>query len=109
VQSANDATAFVACDCNSTPNSAAQVEIRRRGWIDTALALHQDQPTSDQDIGATKPTVTTRIDYVFIRAHSLLKLASSRRFMNTSAASTALPSGRLWPSDHYGVTDTVTR
>jgi endonuclease/exonuclease/phosphatase family metal-dependent hydrolase len=109
LQSAHDSTAFVACDCNSTPSSPAQAEIRRRGWVDTALSLHQDKPTADQDIGATKPTVTTRIDYVFIRADSAWKVASSRRFMNTSAASTTQQSGRLWPSDHYGVIDTITR
>lgn len=105
-QSEQDSTAFVVCDCNSTPSSKAQAEIRRRYWIDTALAMHAVGPTSDQDIGATAPTVTTRIDYIFLRPGSALKLTDSRLFMNTPAISTTEPSGRLWPSDHYGVIDT---
>jgi endonuclease/exonuclease/phosphatase family metal-dependent hydrolase len=106
-QSAGDDTALVVCDCNSTPDSAAQEEIRRRDWIDTAKRLNRDKPTSDQDITSIGPTVTDRIDYVFLRGGSALRLTGSRPFMNVPVVSTSEPTGRLWPSDHYGVIDTL--
>ena len=106
-QSAKDDSAFLVCDCNSLPWSKAQTALRDNGWTDTYRALHPNGgPTADQQIDASHPTVSDRIDYVFMRwPHSWLGLRTSTRFMNTPAHSTATKSGWLWPSDHWGVID----
>jgi len=107
-QSADDASAFIVCDCNSVASDSAQAAIRNGGWRDTYRALNSDAgATADQKLGATRSTTTARIDYVFERTGSALGLQSSARFMNHSAPSPLERSGQLWPSDHYGVIDVV--
>ncbi|MDX6285032.1 MAG: hypothetical protein QOG53_517 [Frankiales bacterium] len=106
-QSAGDKTALVVCDCNSTTESQAQHVIRNAGWYDTALRLQADAPTADQDITSATSTVSDRIDYVFLRSDSRLQVTASKRFMSTPVHSAATSTGWLWPSDHYGVIDTL--
>jgi endonuclease/exonuclease/phosphatase family metal-dependent hydrolase len=107
-RSRHDRSAFLVCDCNSVPNSHAQRVIRKSGWVDSYAALRSDTgATVDQDIGATKPTVSYRIDYVFVRDRSVLRPVAVTRFMNVPEPSTLEPSGLLWPSDHWGVLATV--
>src|SRR5436189_6129697 len=62
---------------------------------------------ADQELGAPGPTVTQRIDYVFVRAKSALRPAAVAEFMNVPEPSTVEPSGVLWPSDHWGVIATL--
>jgi endonuclease/exonuclease/phosphatase family metal-dependent hydrolase len=100
-RSSGDRSAFILCDCNSLESSTAHTALGDGGWIDTYRRLHGDRgATSDQDITALEPSVTTRIDYVWARAGSTLHAQSSQRFMNTPVAG-------LWPSDHWGVLTTV--
>jgi endonuclease/exonuclease/phosphatase family metal-dependent hydrolase len=106
-RSAGDKSALLVCDCNSTQDSAAQTFIREAGWIDTANRLHTAGATSDQDITAAAATVDHRIDYVFLKSREGLKALSSKRFMNQRAPSALTTSGWLWPSDHWGVIDTL--
>jgi endonuclease/exonuclease/phosphatase family metal-dependent hydrolase len=103
-KSGSDKTALLVCDCNSLPTSKAQATIRAAGWVDTMAALHRERPTADQEIHAAVPTATERIDYVFLRTGSQLHLADSRLFMNKPHVT---GSTSLWPSDHYGVIDTL--
>jgi hypothetical protein len=49
----------------------------------------------------------TQRDYVFLRPGSALRLQTSTRFMNHPAHSSLEKSGWLWPSDHWGVLDTL--
>jgi endonuclease/exonuclease/phosphatase family metal-dependent hydrolase len=103
-----DKSAFLVCDCNSTPSTRAQHAIRAHGWVDVYAQLRSDGgPTSDQDIGATRPTTTHRIDYVFERPSSALRASAVTRFMNVPQPSTLEQSGWLWPSDHFGVLATL--
>jgi endonuclease/exonuclease/phosphatase family metal-dependent hydrolase len=109
-QSRKAASAFLVCDCNSVPTDPAQAALRSGGWRDTYRALHPTGGgTADQQIDASHPTVSNRIDYVFRRPGSYLDLRTSVRFMNTPERSTVEQSGWLWPSDHWGVLDTVAR
>lgn len=96
-RSAADNTAYVLCDCNSTPDSDAHATLAARGWIDAATLSGADAgPTADQDLHADHATVQDRIDYVWFRAGSDLAPTTVQRFMNQR-------SDELWPSDHYGV------
>jgi endonuclease/exonuclease/phosphatase family metal-dependent hydrolase len=107
-QSRRDRSAFLVCDCNSTEHSRAQQAIRAHGWVDTYRAFHKTGGASaDQDLGATKPTTTQRIDYVFVRAQSTLQPKRVTQFMNVPEPSTVEKSGWLWPSDHWGVLATL--
>ena len=106
-RSTGDKSALIACDCNSLQDSAAQAFIREEGWIDTANRLHTAGPTSDQDVTAAAATVDHRIDYVFLKSSEGLKALTSKRFMNQRAPSTLTTSGWLWPSDHWGVIDSL--
>jgi endonuclease/exonuclease/phosphatase family metal-dependent hydrolase len=106
-KSAADHSAFITCDCNSVESSGAQATLRNAGWTDTYRALNRDAGnTADQDLSAAKPTVSARIDYVFARAGSALRLRTSKRFMNHPVRSTLTKTHLLWPSDHYGVITT---
>jgi endonuclease/exonuclease/phosphatase family metal-dependent hydrolase len=106
--SAPDATALLVCDCNSIPRDPAQHVIREHGWVDTYHRLHHHGgATADQRIDERMPTVRDRIDYVFLRRGSRLRLRGSHRFMNHPARSAVEKSGWLWPSDHWGVLDTL--
>ena len=107
-RSAKDATALLVCDCNSLEQSDAQAAIRNAGWTDTYRTLHSHGgATADQQIGAAGPTVSDRIDYAFLRTGSAMALRSSVRFMNHPVRSSVEKSGWLWPSDHWGVLDTI--
>jgi endonuclease/exonuclease/phosphatase family metal-dependent hydrolase len=107
-KSKHDASAYLVCDCNSTPHSSAQAAIRSHGWVDTYRALHPTGgATADQDITATKPTTSARIDYVFMRTPSALRPVGVTPFMNVPKRSPVSASGWLWPSDHWGVLATL--
>jgi endonuclease/exonuclease/phosphatase family metal-dependent hydrolase len=108
-RSARDPSAYLVCDCNSVPGSPAHQVMSPLGWVDSWRLLHFGSAgyTTDQDIGATGPTVDARIDYVFVRSDSRLRPLTSDRFMDKPQPSTLEPSGLLWPSDHWGVIDTV--
>jgi endonuclease/exonuclease/phosphatase family metal-dependent hydrolase len=109
-KSSHDRSAFLVCDCNSVERSRAQQAIRAHGWVDTYRQFHATGgATSDQDLGATGPTTTQRIDYVFVRARSALRPVAVTQFMNAPEPSTVEPSGLLWPSDHWGVVATLGR
>lgn len=100
-RSAADATAFVLCDCNATPDSDAYAALAASGWVDAATIPGGDAgPTADQDIHADYATVQDRIDYVWFRSDSALAPTLAQRFMSS-------PSEGLWPSDHYGVLTTL--
>lgn len=100
-RSAADATAFVLCDCNATPDTDAYAALVASGWVDAATLSGGDAgPTADQDIHADHPTVEDRIDYVWFRSGSAPAPTPAQRFMSS-------PLNRLWPSDHYGVLTTL--
>jgi endonuclease/exonuclease/phosphatase family metal-dependent hydrolase len=75
------------------------------GFIDAFRATNRDAvgPTVWQRIDAPSPTVTRRVDYVFLRAGDgvAVRPVSSRVVLNTPR--TDGDGGVLWPSDHYGV------
>ena len=106
---------FITCDCNATTSDTPDVVglITSLGWTDTYSAAHPGDAcgpgestagcTSDQDILASAPTTTERIDYVFARAGSRsLDLLASERWADT-AYPAATSTGFLFPSDHLAV------
>jgi len=107
-QSRHERSAYLVCDCNSGERSRAQQVIRAHDWVDTYRLFHPyGGASADQELGAPGPTVTQRIDYVFVRAKSALRPAAVAEFMNVPEPSTVEPSGVLWPSDHWGVIATL--
>lgn len=93
-------------DFNAVEGSAALAPLRERaGFVDAFRAANPTEagPTARQQIEAPAPTVTRRVDHIFllpgerIRGHVL----SSRVVLNRSRRLEG--GGDLWPSDHYGV------
>ncbi|MFA5889772.1 MAG: endonuclease/exonuclease/phosphatase family protein [Actinomycetota bacterium] len=100
-RSLRDRSAVIVCDCNAVSSSAAYAALVDRSWLDTYSTLRADEgSTVDQQLTATGPTVTERIDYVWLRGGSALQPVESERFMNA-------PVDGLWPSDHWGVLTTL--
>lgn len=81
----------------------------KAGLIDTFRTANPDTPglTVWQQVDASTPTVSRRVDYVFLLLGKAFAggVHASRVILNTPHH---LPDGRtLWPSDHYGVLSEV--
>jgi endonuclease/exonuclease/phosphatase family metal-dependent hydrolase len=92
-------------DLNTGETAPALGAFRDQGFVDAFRATNPDAvgPTVWQRIDARSPTVTRRVDYVFLRAGDgvAVRPVSSRVVLNTPR--TDANGGVLWPSDHYGV------
>ena len=94
-------------DFNSEEGSAVYEAVTGDGWTDTYRKANRNAKgfTSDQDPVAPKPTVTSRIDYVFARPGSCgLAVRSSAVIANKAYRVNGKP---LWPSDHYGLVSEI--
>jgi endonuclease/exonuclease/phosphatase family metal-dependent hydrolase len=98
--------AVVMGDFNAADTAEWMVELgREHGFID---AFRRGQPAARgatvwQQPGAAAPTVTRRVDYIFVvpKGTAAPLVRDSRVVLDTPAHS---PDGStLWPSDHYGV------
>jgi endonuclease/exonuclease/phosphatase family metal-dependent hydrolase len=97
--------ALVTGDFNTLERSDAYAEILAAGFVDAFRAANPNAmgPTVLQRVDAAKPTVSRRIDFVFVLpgAHGVPRVLESRVVLD-------IPRRRadgtmLWPSDHYGV------
>jgi endonuclease/exonuclease/phosphatase family metal-dependent hydrolase len=98
---------FVLGDFNSTEGSPAHAAVTGAGFRDSFRVAHPGVPglTADQELHDAANTVTTRIDYVFVRPGACgLGLAASEVFPPSATFVAGQP---LWPSDHYGVVSEV--
>jgi len=93
-------------DFNALEDSLAMATLTHEaGFRDAFRRVHPTVAgfTCDQALYAPTPTVSQRIDYVFVLPGATApgRICSSQVILNTSWQ---LPDGRsLWPSDHYGV------
>jgi endonuclease/exonuclease/phosphatase family metal-dependent hydrolase len=93
-------------DFNATEGSTAiSALIERAGFVDTFRAANPGDPgpTVWQRVYASTPTVSRRVDFVFMMPGSEVpgRVLASRVVLNSPGR---LDDGRvLWPSDHYGV------
>jgi endonuclease/exonuclease/phosphatase family metal-dependent hydrolase len=107
-KSGSGRAAVVACDCNATGEA---MEPFTRSFVDTwQLANPRSLGyTADQHLDAYGSTVGTRIDYVWLRRFSPLRVRASSLTLNAPTASGVTFTRQLWPSDHYAVVTTLSR
>jgi endonuclease/exonuclease/phosphatase family metal-dependent hydrolase len=92
-------------DFNATEDSPAITALTAAGFVDAFRAANPTDPgfTVWQPVYAERPTVSRRVDYVFLVPGLTFggRVLASRVVLNTPHA----PDGNttLWPSDHYGV------
>ena len=108
-KSAAGRTAVVGCDCNATIGE--ELDPLRASYIDTFRAINPTAAgfTSHQRIDSSVPTVSQRIDYVWLRNRSAHRVVDSSVFLNQPFSSAVTSSRTLWPSDHFGVVSSFTR
>ncbi len=93
-------------DFNATETSSGIASLTNGGaFVDAFRAANPNEAgaTVWQRVYAAAPTVTRRVDYVFLLPGTEVpgRVLASRIVLNTPGR---LPDGRvLWPSDHYGV------
>ncbi|HEV8583784.1 MAG TPA: endonuclease/exonuclease/phosphatase family protein [Methylomirabilota bacterium] len=82
-----------------------QALAREHGFVDAYRAARPSDPgaTVWQQPGAAAPTVTRRVDFIFVVSNGALGAAvrASRVVLDTPAR--RADGSTLWPSDHYGV------
>lgn len=96
--------AILTADLNLPPESEAIAGLARHGLVDafgTARA-GATGPTVFQRIRSGDPTVSRRVDYVFVLPDPR-RVVTVRRSRVILDRPKRLGDGYLWPSDHYGV------
>jgi len=107
IRTQQNSTPFVLMGDFNAPEHAPAITLltQKAGLIDTFRTANPVSPglTVWQRVDASAPTVSRRVDYVFLLSAKVFpgRVHASRVILNTPHS---LPDGRtLWPSDHYGV------
>lgn len=98
--------ALVMGDFNASESTAwIQALVRETGLVDAYRAANPTAagPTVWQRPAAPDPTVTRRVDYIFVRPGTTLPARVSASDVILSTPGRLANGITLWPSDHYGV------
>jgi endonuclease/exonuclease/phosphatase family metal-dependent hydrolase len=97
--------ALVTGDFNTPERSGAYAELLEAGFLDAFRAANPQAmgPTVRQQVDATVPTASRRVDFVFVvpGANGVPRVLESRVVLDIPLR--RADGTTLWPSDHYGV------